>query len=452
MTATMRPPGHAERPGPLARARLLKGSKRTVVATSIATATLVIGATASLAAGFFSHNVQEGDTLSDLAVQYGTSVDALVALNNLSNPDLIVVNDELLIRPVEDGETVEDVTGHSIKQTHTVIDGDTLTAIAESLGVTVEELAAANGMVNPDLIVTGDLLIVPAEPASDEAAPEDSNPQTDVENTETAESTGNDEVAAPVLVTNEVPTQQPATSVQAGAATLHLVVAGETVESIAETYGVTVSQLLAANGQAQDGVTSGMILKVPPADTAGVQLVNMPAAIEMSAVGSELTAVSVATAYWGTSISENTLLESLEMSDNPHLGFRGDVNGEYGGTDDYGVYAAPLSEALAEHGFIGEVFYADGDAAQLTERIDRGLPVVAWITYQTAEAEPQQVDDDVRPFTVVPGKQAVVVYGYDDEGVLVVDVANGGYSHINWTDFMRSWNYFDGMGLAISPI
>ncbi|MBA2452552.1 MAG: C39 family peptidase, partial [Chloroflexia bacterium] len=319
-------------------------------------------------------------------------------------------------------------------------------------GVTVEELAAANGMLNPDLIVTGDLLIVPSGPASAEALPEDSNPQTDVENTETAESTGNDEVAAPVLVTNDVRPQQPPTSVQAGAATLHLVLPGETVESIAEAYGVTVPQLLAANGQAQNGVSSGMILKVPPADTAGVQLVNMPAAIEMSAVGSELTAVSVATAYWGASISENTLLASLEMSDNPHLGFRGDINGQFGGTDDYGVYAAPLSEAVSEHGFIGEVFYADGDATQLTDRIDRGLPVVTWITYQTAQAEPQRVDDDVRPFTVVAGKQAVVAYGYDDQGVLVVDLASGGYSHINWADFMRSWNYFDGMGLAISPI
>ncbi|CAN5194095.1 hypothetical protein BH23CHL1_BH23CHL1_10600 [soil metagenome] len=452
MTAAKRPPGYNGRPGAMARARLLTGSKRSVMATSIATATLVIGATASLAAGYFSHNVQQGDTLSDLAAQYGTSVDALIALNSIGNPDLIVVNDELLIRPVADGETVEGVTGHSIKQTHTVISGDTLTAIAESLGVTVEELAAANRMLNPDLIVTGDLLIVPSEPASAEALPEDSNPQTDVENTETAESTGNDEVAAPVLVTNDVRPQQPPASVQAGAATLHLVLPGETVESIAEAYGVTVPQLLAANGQAQNGVSSGMILKVPPADTAGVQLVNMPAAIEMSAVGSELTAVSVATAYWGASISENTLLASLGMSDNPHLGFRGDINGQFGGTDDYGVYAAPLSEAVSEHGFIGEVFYADGDATQLTDRIDRGLPVVTWITYQTAQAEPQRVDDDVRPFTVVAGKQAVVAYGYDDQGVLVVDLASGGYSHINWADFMRSWNYFDGMGLAISPI
>ncbi len=461
VTAGMRPPSDAERRGAATRARLFKGSKRTLVATSLATATLVVGATASLAAGFFSHSVQEGDTLSDLALEYGTSVDALVALNNLSNPDLIVVNDELLIRPVEDGETVEDVTGHSIKQTHTVISGETLTSIAESLGVTVDELAAANGMLNPDLIVTGDLLVLPTKAASDTAVPEESDPQTDVENTETVSSTGNDEVAAPVLVNNSVepqtpPTivesQTPPTSVQAGSTTLHLVTTGETVESIAETYGVSVAQLLAANGQAQSGVTSGMILKVPPADTAGVQMVGMPSAVESSAVGSELSAVAVATAYWGASVSENKLMESLELSDNPHIGFRGDIDGEFGGTDDYGVYAGPLSAAIAEHGFVGEEFYADGDASALTSRIDRGVPVVAWITYQAAEAEPVRVEDEVRPYTLVPGKQAVVVYGYDDEGVLIVDLSAGSYSHINWTDFMRSWNYFDGMGLAISPI
>lgn len=452
MTAAMRPPGQAGQTGLVARARCFRRSKRTLIASSIATATLVAGATASLAAGYFSHSVQEGDTLSDLALEYGTTVEALVALNDINNPDLIIVNDELLIRPVEDGETVEDVTGHSIRQTHTVIAGDTLTAIAESLGVTVEELAAANGMVNPDLIVTGDLLLLPALAVAGSATADDSNPQTDVENVETTESTGNDDVAAPVLVTNDVAPEAPATSVQAGSSTLHLVVPGETVESIAESYGVTVSQLLAANGQVQDGVTSGMILRVPPADTTGVQMVGMPTAIESSTVGSELTAVSVATAYWGASISENALLEALEVSDNPHFGFRGDVNGEYGGADDYGVYAGPLSAAIAEHGFVGEEFYGDGDASALTNRIDRGIPVVAWITYQAAVAEPMRVEDDVRPFTLVPGKQAVVVYGYDDDGVLIVDLASGGYAHMDWTNFMRSWNYFDGMGLAISPI
>ncbi|HEX2282550.1 MAG TPA: LysM peptidoglycan-binding domain-containing protein [Thermomicrobiales bacterium] len=439
MTATTRPP---ERANPGDRRNHIQRSRRTVLATGVATAALVVGATASLAAGFFSHRVESGDTLSELAVEYGTTVDELVALNEIEDPDLIIVNDELRIRPLDEGDA----------NTHTVISGETLTGIARSLGVTVDELAAANNLVNPDLIVTGDLLVVPAGDGSIAAVDEASDPPEDMDEDETTESTGNDEVASPVLVTNDVQPPTPASAVQAGTATLHLVLENETLASIAESYGVSSAQLLAANGHARNGVSSGMILKIPPADSTSVQLVGMPSAIEFSPVGSELTAVSVATAYWGSSISETSLYESLELSDNPHYGFRGDIHGEYGGTDDYGVYAGPLAEAVAEAGFVGEVFYGDGDASALTSRIDLGLPVIVWMTYQTAVVEPERMDDDVRPFTLVPEKQAVVVYGYDNEGVLIVDIANGGYAHVNWDDFMRSWGYFDGMGLVISPI
>lgn len=465
MTAKTRPP---ERDEGAQKRDYRKVSKRTVLATGVATAALVVGTTAALAAGFLGHKVEDGDTLSQIAAEYGTTVDALVELNNISNPDLIVVDDELIIRPLAEGE-IASLT----KNVHTVEAGDTLTSIAAKLGVTVEEIAAANGIANPDLIVTGDLLVVPSADDADATAEAPAGPpvatpaaqpeaepteEGDAEETATAEPVdsedGEDEDAGtdPVLVTNEIQPQTPANAVQAGSATLHLVMPGETVESIAATYGVTPAQLLAANGHARNGISGGMILKVPPADSASVQLVGMPTALETSAVASELTAVSVATAYWGSSISEATLYEMLELSDNPHLGFRGDINGAFGGTDDYGVYAAPLSIAVAQKGFVGEEFYADGDASELTARIDQGIPVVAWITYGTAVAEPQRVDDGVRPFTLVPGKQAVVVYGYDDAGVLIVDVANGGYAHVNWDDFMRSWNYFDGMGLAISPI
>lgn len=454
MSAEQRPP---ERTATHERRKLIKGSRRTVLATGVATAALVIGGTVSLAAGFLTHRVQDGDTLSELALHYDTTVGELVSLNGIQNPDLIVVDDDLKIRQLADDAT-----------TRTILYGDTLTSIAESLGVTVEELAAANGLDNPDLIVTGEQLVVPSDavsgiashdetevseseaPASEEAG--EAQVEEVADTTDPAEDADSPDESGAVLVTNEVQPQSPANAVQAGEATLHLVAGGETVESIAETYGVSAAQLLAANGHARNGISPGMILKVPPAGAQSVQLVGMPSAVEYSPVGSELTAVSVATAYWGSSIGETSLYESLELSDNPHVGFRGAIDGEWGGTDDYGVYAGPLAEAVAQNGFVGDVFHGDGDASALTNRIDMGLPVVVWMTYESAVVEPVRVEDDVRPFTLVPSKQAVVVYGYDDEGVLVVDTANGGYAHVNWTDFMRSWGYFDGMALAISPI
>jgi predicted chitinase len=43
------------------------------------------------------HNIARGDTLSGLAQRYGTSVDALAKANNIENPDLIIAGKELTI-------------------------------------------------------------------------------------------------------------------------------------------------------------------------------------------------------------------------------------------------------------------------------------------------------------------------------------------------------------------
>lgn len=57
--------------------------------------------------------------------------------------------------PVVDGET------------YIVQDGDTVSGIAETFGVTTDELLAANGLDNPDELQIGDELIIPA-PSADE--------------------------------------------------------------------------------------------------------------------------------------------------------------------------------------------------------------------------------------------------------------------------------------------
>ena len=44
---------------------------------------------------------------------------------------------------------------------YNVVEGDTLSEIAERHGVTVEELAETNGIVDPDLILSGEVLLVP---------------------------------------------------------------------------------------------------------------------------------------------------------------------------------------------------------------------------------------------------------------------------------------------------
>lgn len=55
-------------------------------------------------------------------------------------------------------------------RTYTVQAGDSLGAIAETFGVSPGVLASANGIVNPDLITPGQILVIPSSDAVDEGA------------------------------------------------------------------------------------------------------------------------------------------------------------------------------------------------------------------------------------------------------------------------------------------
>lgn len=454
---------------------LWAGRSNVILAVGLAAA-ISVGGTLAAFAGTINYTIVWGDTLSQIAQQHDTTVDDLADINGIANPDLIVAGDQLLI-PVEgagDG-------GH----VYLVEDGDTLSEIALEFGVSVDELVEWNNLSDPDLIIVGDKLAVPADDGGsgttastpDSGVKETSNEGTDGatgdDNTGTSAGSVNDDtsentedesgpVVEPVNNTNTDSTDEPSgdstgstsdtpsTSGSSGSVQLHLVKVGDTLESIAAEYGVTVEQIIATNALGSASVTPGTILKIPPAQSEGVQLVGMPTAIEQWPLMSALSAASVITSYWGAPVSAGELLANLPASSNPHLGFRGDPHGMWGMTDDYGVYNEPLADVLTSYGFNAEAFYADGDAWALTSRLDSGVPIVVWVTYNLEPQERQYVEDDTGAYSLIPEKHALAVYGYDDSGVIAVDVSSGSTVHYDWDTFMSSWNLFDGMGLAIS--
>ena len=93
-----------------------------------------------------SHIVQNGENLSTIAVQYGTTWQELARINALVNPSIIYTGQVL------------NVTGSQSVATSSscVVEyGDTLSSIAEQFGTTVERLVSANRISNPNLIYTG---------------------------------------------------------------------------------------------------------------------------------------------------------------------------------------------------------------------------------------------------------------------------------------------------------
>lgn len=92
--------------------------------------------------------VKSGDTLSHIALWYNTTVEELVKLNNIQNPNLIYVGQRILILASDEPNKEKEIT-------YTVRRGDSLWKIANRYGVNVNSLVSLNNIQNPNLIYPG---------------------------------------------------------------------------------------------------------------------------------------------------------------------------------------------------------------------------------------------------------------------------------------------------------
>ncbi|MFG7941178.1 muramidase [Streptomyces sp. NHF165] len=99
-----------------------------------------------------TYTVRSGDTLSEIAARHGVSMSALLAANPQfkKRPDVIHPGDRVTI-PGKGGGTT----------TYKVRAGDTLSEIALRYGTSVAKLAKANGLADPDRIFAGQSLTIP---------------------------------------------------------------------------------------------------------------------------------------------------------------------------------------------------------------------------------------------------------------------------------------------------
>jgi len=100
--------------------------------------------------------VQPGDSLSDIAAEYETTVDELLRLNDLAEPSLLYTGQAILVP--RSSEAAASTTVHIVQV------GETLGLIAESYGTTVEVLLELNDLSDPDVVPVGTSLVVPLPP------------------------------------------------------------------------------------------------------------------------------------------------------------------------------------------------------------------------------------------------------------------------------------------------
>ena len=106
-----------------------------------------------------TYTVKKGDTLWDIAINNGTTVDQLMQDNNLTS-SLIFPGDKLTYNT-----TVAQVAQAKEQGYYTVVLGDTLGKVANRFGVTVDELVKLNNLSDPNLIYVGTVLKVDANAA-----------------------------------------------------------------------------------------------------------------------------------------------------------------------------------------------------------------------------------------------------------------------------------------------
>ena len=186
-----------------------------------------------------SVTVQPGDTLSDIADRQGISLNQLMQANGITNPDMVVAGQKLVL-PGSRRATAAAAPRELPTAPYTVKSGETISEIADRFGTSTERLIQLNGISNPNLVVAGTRLAIPGRPSSTSAAPRNAKE--------------------------------------------HVVRSGESLSSIAGSYGLPVERLVAINKiDDPDLVVSGARLKLqapPPVKATPKPATPKPAAAQ----------------------------------------------------------------------------------------------------------------------------------------------------------------------------
>lgn len=108
----------------------------------------------------FIHIVQRGENLFRIGLKYGIDADTLAQYNGLRDPDKIYAGQSIKI-PVEFAPPADDAPPADQEGIHIVRPGDTLTSIALRYGISTQALMAANNLRDPDFIYVGQRLMIP---------------------------------------------------------------------------------------------------------------------------------------------------------------------------------------------------------------------------------------------------------------------------------------------------
>ena len=250
-----------------------------IVATTAFVGTVAVGG--SQIADADTYTIKSGDTLWDIAVNNGTTVDALMKDNNLSS-HLIYPGDKLNYS----SSSVEYLAQAKNDGYYTIALGDTLGTVADKFGTSVDNLVEINNLSNPHLVYVGQVIKVDgnaapkATPAVAQAAPVQAAP---VAQTRVAAPVAQTRVAAPVAQTKAAaPAAQtkaaaPAAQTKAAAPAAQTKAAATTAQTKAAAPAATQTKVAAPAAQTKAVAPAAQTKAATPATQTKAAATTAPA-------------------------------------------------------------------------------------------------------------------------------------------------------------------------------
>ena len=230
---------------------IIVGQTLTVRGTSSTTATSTSDSTSTTDTTTTStYTVKSGDTVAKIAAAYGVSVSDIKSWNSLSNVNLILVGQTLSVKGAISTATTQQTTQTAANSTttatatgtYTVKSGDTLSKIASQLGTTVANIQSLNNLSNVNVLYVNQTLKV-----SGTASTATTSTSTTTTSTATSTTTKTSTTAA-------TSTAAAKTTTLTNGQTVYTVQSGDTIAKIANSFGVSVSQLTQWNSLANSNV------------------------------------------------------------------------------------------------------------------------------------------------------------------------------------------------------
>ena len=165
-------------------------------------------------------------------------------------------------------------------------------------------------------------------------------------------------------------------------------------------------------------------------------------------LGCEASAAVDWAGYYDFLIYESTFQFELPLSDNPELGFVGNVTTDGWGQippDAYGVHAPPIAELLRKYG-LPAVAVRGMTLEDVKAELAEGDPVIAWVIGNMVYSYPfKYVDQAGNSVTVARYEHVVILIGYDETTITYMN--NGFLYSVPTEVFLTSWGVLGNMAV-----